>query len=324
MTATPPAGWYPDPAGSPASRWWDGHAWTAQTRATGGPGGYPPGGGPGTPPPGSGGQGSGGTGGQSGSGGGRGSRKTFAVVVAALAVAALLIGLAVWQVPRLLAPASVPTPLRPGSTATPTASGWDESATASPGPTPTAAPSASGAPGSCPAQPTSIVVPTQYDPLQVGKVAVPVPDGWSGPAPDPRIPMARDVWQVYQPVDEQRGWASSLSVGFVYAEDSSFTGTAETATVILECIVNSSLYSGTNAILAESETTEITVDGVRGSRIDGVIALNDPQLTTRASVFVVIVLDTSSPQFVFGAAPVENATHIKALRAAADGVRVVR
>jgi hypothetical protein len=26
-------GWYPDPAGGPAERWWDGLAWTAQTRA---------------------------------------------------------------------------------------------------------------------------------------------------------------------------------------------------------------------------------------------------------------------------------------------------
>ncbi len=25
----PPPGWYPDPSGQPATRWWDGHAWTA-------------------------------------------------------------------------------------------------------------------------------------------------------------------------------------------------------------------------------------------------------------------------------------------------------
>lgn len=28
MTSTPPAGWYPDPSGEAAARWWDGTAWT--------------------------------------------------------------------------------------------------------------------------------------------------------------------------------------------------------------------------------------------------------------------------------------------------------
>ncbi|MCB1263704.1 MAG: DUF2510 domain-containing protein [Mycobacterium sp.] len=28
-TGTPPAGWYPDPAGTPAQRYWDGAAWSA-------------------------------------------------------------------------------------------------------------------------------------------------------------------------------------------------------------------------------------------------------------------------------------------------------
>ena len=28
LSSTRPAGWYPDPAGSPRSRWFDGTAWT--------------------------------------------------------------------------------------------------------------------------------------------------------------------------------------------------------------------------------------------------------------------------------------------------------
>jgi hypothetical protein len=31
MAPQAPAGWYPDPAGSPAQRWWDGTAWTSFT-----------------------------------------------------------------------------------------------------------------------------------------------------------------------------------------------------------------------------------------------------------------------------------------------------
>jgi hypothetical protein len=40
--ATPPSGWYPDPAGSPQLRWWDGSAWTAQLAPLPSPSPVPP------------------------------------------------------------------------------------------------------------------------------------------------------------------------------------------------------------------------------------------------------------------------------------------
>ena len=43
----PPPGWYPDPAGSPGARWWDGSGWTAHVQQPAAP---PPGPGYGRPP----------------------------------------------------------------------------------------------------------------------------------------------------------------------------------------------------------------------------------------------------------------------------------
>lgn len=64
MTSTPVAGWYPDPADSSQMRWWDGAAWTAQTRSIPQP--AAPSGLQTLPPPASGTAFSGGTGGESG------------------------------------------------------------------------------------------------------------------------------------------------------------------------------------------------------------------------------------------------------------------
>lgn len=47
LPTSPAPGWYPDPTGSPQTRWWDGSAWTEQTRPLPPPSlyaGMPPGG----------------------------------------------------------------------------------------------------------------------------------------------------------------------------------------------------------------------------------------------------------------------------------------
>lgn len=93
MTASnPPPGWYPDPAGSGADRWWDGWAWTTQLRA---PVAAPT---PHAPP----------------------GRPSAAVVMALLAIAALMAVVA-WQLLAAMQPPPprTPSPVPPPMTASP-------------------------------------------------------------------------------------------------------------------------------------------------------------------------------------------------------------
>ncbi len=299
MTATPPPGWYPDPGGSASQRWWDGRAWTPRLQPAGTPTG--PGPDPGSPEPG-------------------GRRGLVLVLVIAAVVVAVVIGL--WQLPGLFGrPTPAPGPL---PTTTPTVQGWDENPTATPSFQPSTPPPSEWTPpewpaGGCPAQPDRTLPAPVPPPMKVGALTITPPRGWVGPTSDVRIPAARDAWMYYTPAAEvSDSWASSLTVGFT-APEGEVRSLEEEATDLLTCIVAGGPYGGAQATLEQAELSLAAVPGAGGVRIDATATIGAPDLDTRASVIVLIVVDTDQGrQFVFGATPEENAAHREALLAAVD------
>ena len=246
------------------------------------------------------------------------------LLLAVAAVVAVVL-MALWQLPGLFGrPAPAPMPLPP---TTPTVQGWDENQSASPTlPQPTEAPEAPAQPWperGCPAQPEP-TLPAPVPPnMSVGGLTITPPRGWSGPTADVRIPRARDAWMYHSPAREvSSSWASSLTVGFT-TSDGPPVSLEEEATDLLACIVAGGPYGGAQASLEHAELSLAGVPGAGGVRIDATATIGAPDLDTRASVIVLVVVDTDQGrEFVFGAAPEEHAAHREALLAAIDTLTV--
>lgn len=303
----PPPGWYLDPSGADGLRWWDGRQWTPDVRPAVRPDGSRTSGGDPTPTP------------------RRRGPAPWVWLLVGLLVAALLAGTAFAV--GLFAPAAPSTSTAspvPTSTDSPDASSGPD-ATASPtdptgSATPPDVPPSALAPGDCPAQPPATLPLASPNPLRVGDLGVPVPAGWGGPVQDTRVPRARDAWQYYVRSELGAGWASTMTVGFVQGTPDA-SPLADDAAAVLTCIVDGTMYSGTNAILAESDTTATTIGGTPAVRVDGTVAIDDPAIASAGSVVVLVVVDTSQGrEFYFGTAPLEDVPQVQDVTAAADAL----
>lgn len=291
-------GWYPDPAGTPDHfRYWDGSHWSDATTK------HPDG-----PPQGP-------------------RRKRTAIVVTAVIVAVVLVAAvvvaALWPRDNQTA----------GGTdeSSPTVSAWNETSTPTTSPSSTVSPTTpnptGGRPADCDANaPSELPGPVpQGGRFAVGSLSMPVPDGWSGPNPESRMPFGRDTWSYSKTLtEEQMPWASSMNLG-VATFDASVPLDSMASTMV-QCILTSDFYASVNVDLAEFTQRPITVSGRTGTQADALLTFQHPQLKTRGSRIRVVVVTTDDPaaptQFFFSAAPRENEFHLSLVDTTTAGLRI--
>lgn len=286
-------GWYPDPAGGDGLRYWTGSAWSGEVRPQRQPD-RPPG----QRPP-----------------------AWLWWVVGALAL-----GLVVTLVVRQQRGSTI---AEDTNSSVPTVSQWDETSSPSIS-TPSTPPSSldpSGAreaacehlSGSMPDQPA--------DRVASGGLSFPLPgkDATSatwGRYSDARLPFAKDAAGLMSSHPEERiGWASSMAVAKVEVPDE-YPGSAAMATRVAQCIVTGDFYSSITVELADMSTQAITVSGVPATKLQASVRFDDPQLSTSATVLVVIVVDTPEPTMFIGLVKSEASAQRADLAAAIQGLRV--
>lgn len=282
-------GWYPDPAGSGGLRYWTGSAWSREVRPR-----LQPDRPPGQRPP---------------------AWLWWVVGALVLAVVVTLVVRQQWG----------NTIAADTNSSVPTVSQWDE--TSSPSistPTPTSPPSSldpSGAreaacehlTGSMPDQPA--------DRVASGGLSFPRPPGWRRYS-DPRLPFSHDAAGVMAFHREEKiGWASSMAVAMVDVPDS-YPGSAAMATRVAQCLVTSDFYSSVEVELGDVRTEMVTVSGVPATKLQARVRFDDPQLMSKATVMVVIVVDTPEPTMFIGLVKSEAAPQRADLAAAIQGLRV--
>lgn len=284
----PAPGWYPDPSGSGGLRYWSGTAWTEQVSPVG----------PSIPGPPS-------------------RRRRWLVPLIAggavtVAVLVLVIALAVRS------PGTSGDD--PRTDVSPTGSVWHETST--PNETSTPTPSG-GRPADCDVHAAAeLPEPTPHDGrLTVGHLSMPVPDDWSGPVPESRMPYGRDAYGFTQRIatETKMGWASSMTIGVVtFPADTALSTIAAT---MAQCVVTSDFYAGVDVKVAKNTTTSIRVSGHEGVQNDLLLTFHHPQLTTTGSQVRVIAVRTSgATQFFFSAVPQENAQHKALVEAVTRGL----
>ena len=283
---SPPPGWYPDPA-DPASgrlRHWDGAAWGQQTS-----------GGQGTP--------------GGGSPGGQGRRLAWVVAVIAVLVLAVITAV-------LLGRGRGTPDVEDTNTAAASGTPWDEMSS----PSPSASPSPSGL---CLTQMSATdATPARNRPLTAGRLTMPVPDGWSGPIRESRVPNSDTGWAYYTRLGiDMPNWVAQQTIGTLRPK--AVTTTEETALEMLACLPGSVLYQSVTAAIAEHQTTSISIDGVPATQVDATLSIRSDKLATEASVIrIIVVAVAGTASFYLSAVPAERADLLAVADRTAAGLSV--
>jgi Protein of unknown function (DUF2510) len=284
------AGWYPDPGGGQGLyRYWDGKSWSAATSPN-----------PGAPPPNQGlssigqpatgtsttfGQSGGfGAGGQPAYGAGNPTayanyqqvQKKKSPIGWWIAGAALVVVIVVVAVFAIRAVTSGNTPVG----------------------TPGGGPVSQDA---CPPQKTATPDPNE-DPndgrVHGGPISYPtLPDPWSAPKPDVRVPFGSDVLSQVVEVESNyapdgSSWVASVLVGELQAGDGFFTP-EQGSQIVVKCILGA--FYGNAEVGSDVKKNEaITIDGHEGWIVESQLSFDIPNLKTKGELLIVVIVSAGA------------------------------
>lgn len=293
-------GWYPDPSGAPGRfRYWDGHAWSAQT--TDRPSGQPP--------------------------AGPKRRRTAPLIIGAVALV-LVIGLIVAFVLGQLG--DRPVRITDAPVPTETVTGWDDSSpTAAPSPSPSPSPTPSPS-GSSTARPLTECPfgdprarrqhPTD-DRVHGGGLSFPRLSDWEDDLHGSGISWAHDVGSQSQ--NQEPGWFSLVAVGELRRSDG-FVEPRQAAESIVQCVASSSFYAHFTGA-DEQKSAAVKIDGRQAWWIRTDIRVKDPNVEAGGDTVDVIVVDTGDPDglgMYLGAGTIGDRRLLSILDATKAGLRV--
>ncbi|MBA8793361.1 hypothetical protein FHX74_000966 [Friedmanniella endophytica] len=267
MSAAP--GWYPDPGGQAAYRYWDGRAWSAVTATT--PTAAPPSGAA-APfgPPSTGVPGAVGVPGATGPAAGTGRRRAGVVglVVGAVAVLGVVV-LALVLVVRSLtasAPVDAPPPTAPATSASPC-----------PGTQVSSSGSAVDGRGR----------------VVSGKLSYPaLGRPWSAPISDSRVPFGRDVRDqvvILETRDGRPSWEASVLIARLLAGDG-FFGPQQGAMIVTSCILGR-FYGDAEVKRDDRVNRSYAIDGHPGWLIESHLRYDIPDVKAKGELLIVAVVD---------------------------------
>lgn len=287
-------GWYPDPAGGPGFRHWDGHQWSQETRPA--PGGPPPGADPSPHRP----------------------RRSFGGPWLIGTLALLLVIAGFFGLRHLRGQGQVAEDTK---SSTPTVSQWDETST--PSASPSTPPSSLDPSGGREVECEGLSGASDIQPegrVASGPLSFELPQDWSRHS-DGRMPMAKNgAGAGFHHSEESMGWMSSLNVAQLNMPD--YPGTKGAATRIAQCLVTSDHYRSVTVQLTDLRESDISISGQRATRLDAMIRFNDTRLKSKASSMTVIVVDSQPTTMFYALVRSESEDTMDAASTAIDSLRV--
>ena len=170
-------------------------------------------------------------------------------------------------------------------------------------------------------------VPSTDGRVHGGKISFPMlPDPWSSPYSDNRVPFARDVAQQTITVEPdyapQASWVASILVAELYAGDGFFTP-EQGSEIVLKCVVGR--FYGDAAVERQDLVSKaMKVDGHDAWVVESQLSFDIPNLQTKGELAIVVIIDTGleSASLFYASIPDTVPQYVDDARLALDSLKV--